>query len=272
MTIVLATTHHDPEGRMEAQARRILPRLGTLYAGITVAAAADTPGRTLTLLQESGALVQTGESPMLDEFHCLGQRRREAVTQALAAQPGATHAHLCDFDRVLHWAEFHFDELRAALDAVRLSDFTVLGRTPRAFATHPRVQRDTEALINHAFHLASGRAWDVGAASRGVSRRAAAALAACDDDTIGNDCSWPLFLQRRDDLQMHYIATEGLEFETADRYAGEIAALGGREAWIARLDSDPRRWATRLDLARIEAESAARFALSSALNPPGARS
>ncbi len=272
MTVVLATTHHDPEGRLEAQARRILPRLAGLYAGVVVAAAGDAQDRTTALLRESGALIQTGDPARLDTFRYLGRRRREAVTQALAAWPATTHTHLCDFDRVLHWAEFHFDELRATLDRLREHDFTVLGRTPRAFDTHPRVQRDTEALINHAFSLASGRAWDVGAASRGVSRRAAAALSTCDDDTIGNDCSWPLILQQRDDMRLGYFPTEGLEFETLDRYADEAAALGGNAAWIARMDADPRQWATRLHLAHIEVESAARFALQTSSHRSGASS
>jgi hypothetical protein len=272
MTVVLAVTHHDPAGRMEAQARRILPRLGPLYGGIAVAAAGDTADNTLALLRESGALVHLGEPAMPDGFRGLGKRRRDAVSMALANWPAATHAHLCDFDRILHWAEFYCDELRATIDAVRQNDFTVLGRTPRAFATHPRVQRDTEAIINHAFSLASGRTWDVGAASRGVSRRAAAVLEACDDDTIGNDCSWPLFLQRRDGMRLDYAATEGLEFETLDRFADEVAALGGREQWIARLDADPHQWATRLELAHIEVESAARFSLQNSQSSIGASS
>lgn len=268
MSVALATTHHDPEGRLLPQMERMLPRLRDLYAGIAVMVTVATDERTMRALRDAGATLQTSDAATLDGMHYLGRRRREAVHLALDAAPGATHAHLCDLDRVLHWAEFHGDELRATLDRLRRSDFTVLGRTPRAFDSHPRVQRDTEAIINHAFALASGRVWDVGAASRGVSRRAAAALAGCDDDTIGNDCSWPLYLHRHDGLQLDYIATEGLEFETVDRYADEAAALGGRDAWIARMDADPRHWATRLDLARIEVESAARFAPPR----PGARS
>ena len=53
---------------------------------------------------------------------------------------------------------------------------------------------------------------------------------ACDEDLAGE-------LQNR--------ATEGLEFETADRYGDQVAAAGGVEAWKARLDADPRRWAER---------------------------
>jgi hypothetical protein len=57
-------------------------------------------------------------------------------------------------------------------------DFTVLGRTPRAFDSHPRIQRDTESIVNHVFGLVSGQTWDVTAAARGLSRRAAEVRAA----------------------------------------------------------------------------------------------
>src|SRR5262249_31269623 len=135
-------------------------------------------------------------------------------------------------------------------------DFTVLGRTERAFASHPRIQRDTEAIINTVYATVSGHHWDVTAAARGISRRAAEAiLAGCPDESVGTDVSWPLFLQRADSFTLGTIATEGLEFETADRYGAEIAAAGGLERWVTHLDADPQRWAHRLDLARIEVES-----------------
>jgi len=51
-----------------------------------------------------------------------------------------------------------------------------------------------------------------------------------------------------------YIATEGLEFETADRHSDELARAGGRAEWLAQLDADPHQWAHRLNLARIEIE------------------
>jgi hypothetical protein len=132
-------------------------------------------------------------------------------------------------------------------------DFTVLGRTERAFASHPRTQRDTEAIVNGVYASGSGHAWDVTAAARGISRRAAEAiLAGCPEESIGTDVAWPLFLQRAGGFTIGYSATEGLEFETADRYGEQVAAAGGVAAWIAQIDADPRRWIDRLEVARLE--------------------
>lgn len=256
MAVSLVTTHHDPRGRIYDQMARMLPRLRELYTPLAVIITASTEPRTRELLRQNGAHIGESDRAREDALRYVGLHRRQALELALNTDPAVTHIHLCDFDRVLHWVEFHPDELRMILARLSAHDFTVLGRTPRAFASHPRVQRDTEAIINHAFNLASGKAWDVSAASRGLSRRAAEAIvASCHDDTIGNDCSWPLYLQRLNGLTLSYMEAEGLEFETLDRHADEVTALGSREAWIERIESDPQQWAHRLELAFVEVES-----------------
>jgi hypothetical protein len=162
----------------------------------------------------------------------------------------------CDFDRILHWMEFHAEELRAVTQQISAYDFTVLGRTARAFATHPRIQRDTEAVINHVFERISGWKWDTGAGARGLSRRAAAAIVAgCPDDGISNDVTWPLFLRDQGGFRLGHLETEGLEFETPDRFPDEVARAGGVAQWSEQLDDDPQHWATRLELARIEVDA-----------------
>ncbi|MDQ2997101.1 MAG: hypothetical protein M3R61_08615, partial [Chloroflexota bacterium] len=119
------------------------------------------------------------------------------------------------------------------------------------------IQRDTEAIANTVYASVSGHTWDVTAAARGLSQRAAAAiLAGCDEPSVGTDLAWPLFLQRRGGFTIGYCPTEGLEFETADRYGDQVAAAGGLEAWIAQLDADPQRWIERLDVARVEVAAA----------------
>lgn len=250
MTLVLAATHHDPEGRLFEQAARVLPRLRELFPIITLRLTSTTVARTETLLREAGCdIARETEAP--GGLTQLGRPRRAVVARAL--ELGAQHVLFCDFDRVLHWAEFHPAELDAVVAHIPDHDFTVLGRSPRAFASHPRCQRDTEVPINTVFAAVSGHAWDTGAGARGISRHAATALlAGCTDESVGVDVSWPLFLLHNGDFSITEIKTEGLEFETADRYADQIAALGGREAWIATLDRDPRQWALRLELARVE--------------------
>jgi hypothetical protein len=255
LPVALAATHHDPEGRLYDQTARVLPQLGRLFSAIAIQATRASQQRSLDLLVGAGALVQQEESAQSSSLVLLGRARRDALKTALRLDMPTIL--FCDFDRVLHWVENYPDELARVASDLVVRDFTVLGRTERAFASHPRIQRDTEAIVNTVYTSVSSRAWDVTAAARGLSRRAATAiLAGCNEQSVGTDVAWPLFLQRRGGFTIGYYATEGLEFETADRYGDQIAAAGGLVAWMTQLDADPQRWAERLDVARVEVAAA----------------
>jgi hypothetical protein len=255
LPVVLAATHHDPEGRLYDQTARVLPQLTRIFSALAIQATQASQQRSLDLLAGAGAVVQREEMAQSSSLILLGRARRDALECALRLD--APTILFCDFDRVLHWAECYPAELASVASDLAAHDFTVLGRTERAFASHPRIQRDTEAIANTVYGSVSGHAWDVTAAARGLSRRAAAAiLAGCDEPSVGTDLAWPLFLQRRGGFSIGYCATEGLEFETADRYGDQVAAAGGLEAWMAQLDADPQRWIERLDVARVEVAAA----------------
>lgn len=259
MTIVLASTHHDPDGRMLAQIRRVLPAFGELFGAVEVFMTAQTVAETESVLAQGGARCRRGDPGMPVGHQHLGLWRRAALGAAVAGRPDAGLFLFCDLDRALHWAEHYPDELRAAQEYTKAHDCTVFGRSARAFASHPRAQRDTEAIANHTFALVSGLPWDVMSACRGLSRRAAELIVAtCDDDTVGSDCSWPL-LCRRAGMSLGYMETEGMEFETLDRFEGELEELGGVQAWLEHFDADPRQWLGRIELARAEAASALRY-------------
>lgn len=269
MGAFLASTHHDPDGRLLAQISRVLPALAELFEGIAVFMTAQTVVETEDALAQSWVRGVRGDSGMPVGHGHLGLWRRSALGAALEARPGAKLYLFCDLDRALHWAEYHPDELRAAIAFASAYDCTVFGRTVRAFASHPRAQRDTEALANHTFALVSGLPWDVMTACRGLSLRAAELIVArCDDDTVGSDCSWPL-LCRRSGLSLGYLETEGMEFETLDRYSDEIADPEGAQAWLERFDADPQQWLGRIELARAEAASAIKYGVPGA--QPAAR-
>jgi hypothetical protein len=255
VSCTLATTQHDPEGRLTGQLTRVLPALTRIFSGIAVQATYASQAPALDSLRSAGALVRQETSSQFNGLQHLGATRRAAIELALGLK--AEFILFCDFDRVLHWAEYHAGELAQVAASISARDFTVLGRTERAFASHPRIQRDTEAIINHVYATNSDNTWDVTAAARGISRRAAIALLeGCSDQSIGTDVAWPLFLRRAGGFTLGYRATEGLEFETADRYADQVAAAGGLVQWIAQLDTSPQQWAFRLELARIEVEAA----------------
>lgn len=254
MKIVLTSTHHDPDRRLVAQSERVLPALRRIFPAIAVLASQTTPPDALAPLEAAGVLVRLVPPQGLV---LLGRTRRDALAVGLEA--GAEWLFFCDLDRILHWAEFYPDELSQTAAAITGVDLTVLGRTPRAFASHPRTQRDTEAIINSVFAATFGAPWDITAAARGLSRRAAKAiLAGCQEETIGTDGAWPLFAHTAG-LSLAYRETEGLEFETPDRFPHEIAAAGGIDRWLAQLDASASEWAARVAIAKVEVEAVLRY-------------
>jgi len=259
--VVLATTYHDPQGAMLAQAQRVMSLLHELYEAVVVLATPNTKEQALDRLRALDVEIDVQQHYEGDGIATLGLVRRDSLDMAL--RWGASAIHLCDWDRILHWAEFHPDELREVVEAIPHYDLLVLGRTERAFASHPQVQCDTERLINHVFSLAWGQPLDVGAGARGLSRRAARMLIDLPhpEPTAGNDGAWPLFLARQPDLTIGYAATEGLEWETSDRHVDEIERAGGLDAWLAAYDADPDHWAFRSRLAAYEIEAIARWRL-----------
>ena len=245
--VMLVSTLHDPDGRMVEATERLLGQLMELYEGIAVVATPSTSPRLL------GALSGTTVESIEESNGAVGVGRRHALR--LGLRPGASHLHYCDFDRVLHWIGRYPSELAATVSAIQSHDYLMIGRTERAFATHPRVQVDTEGITNHAFSLWYGEPVDVAAGSCGVSRRAARLLLERSTaPTNATDTEWPAIV-RMAGMGVGFIRTEGLEFETPDYFGEEIATAGSLESWMEQRSRPLEAWVsrTRLALESLEA-------------------
>jgi len=129
--VVLAATHHDPEGRWMPVLARHLDELKARYARLAVLCSRTTAPEAVRQLREAGVLAtEDGHPPSRGR---LGQVRRQVLQLALEA--GAEQLHFCDLDRALHWVAWHPQELEKVLQEMPEYDFLVLGRTPEAFAS-----------------------------------------------------------------------------------------------------------------------------------------
>ncbi|MFN8537455.1 MAG: hypothetical protein U0232_08275 [Thermomicrobiales bacterium] len=162
--VALAATLHDPGCADLAATVGAAEDLARLYAGMVIFATEETPGRALGPLVAAGARVTTHPS----EYREIGWRRLGAVREAAMLAPAV---HLCDFDRLLHWWRCRRDELVATVARIPSCDLLLLGRTERAWATHPAHQLDTEQLANRLVSRLFGAG---GGCLLGVARAVAA--------------------------------------------------------------------------------------------------
>lgn len=241
----LAAILHDPRGRLLSLLARNAELLH-LYDHIFVVATTMTQQRLVDELRRAGARVRT------DGDRRTGENRRRVLRDAVAS--GSNTIFACDFDRWLHWATTFPEELKNLRALVDLQNpdawFVSLGRTSRAYATHPLAQRLTEQATNHVLSVAVGQLVDATAGACWLTREAAdIVLDGSKVPTASTDTEWPALVYRADPPRLGFLACEGLEFETADQYGPEIAEAGGLAQWIDYAYDTPESWRVRLQLA-----------------------
>jgi hypothetical protein len=250
-------TVNQTDERLSDLIRAQLPALASYYAGLAAYCSRETHPAILDLLRcyDVSLNVDKREAAGISR---IGDVRRATIRAGLLA--GTSHLQMCDFDRAIHWVANYPEELQEVISKLPNYDLLVLGRTERAWATHPPYQAETEPLFNRVFALVTGLTWDIGAGSRGFSRRAAEALLeTSQEQTVGIDAELPLLLLKRDGFRVGHCLCEGLEFETADRFGPEIEAAGSYAAWEAQMSADPQRWVFRMELAQMIAEAVIRY-------------
>ena len=241
--VALAATLHDPGCADLGATIAAVGDLARRYAGMVIFATEETPERALAPLAAVGARVTTHPS----DYREIGWRRLGAVREAATIAPAV---HLCDFDRLLHWQRCWPEELDTVIAGIATHDLLLLGRTERAWATHPAHQLETEQLANRVVSRLYGAEVDVCSGSRGLSRRAIEYLATHGQvHDVGTDGEWPILLRRAGGFRCEHLLTEGLEFETADRFPDAVARAGGLTAWNAERDREAERWVFRTRLA-----------------------
>lgn len=241
----LITTVHDPE-------RRLLPRLlahanqlsaySASYAFVTDV----TDKEVVTALRGAGVDVVVGPSGSA------GRGQRSVLRRA--AEDRHDDIFCCDLDRWLHWANSFPMELTRLPDIMATVHphawYTCLGRSPRAFATHPAAQQHPEAVTNRALSSVAGRSLDATAGASWIRLPAAELiLQGSSCTTKATDLEWPGLVLRSEPDRVTGAVVEGLEFETSGYHADAIAAAGSLDAWLRDTYDRPEVLRGRLLLA-----------------------
>ena len=208
----LVFPYHDPNGSGHGRLIKQMPNLKNMFDKIITTTGDSTYQQSIEVLEKScdEMMIEPTATDLIEE---IGRIRRKLLERAADND----YIMYCDGDRVLYWSENYPDELRNCVNNIHVSDFTIFGRTNRAWVSHLQTQHRKESIINELFKMKTGYNYDLLAAARGMSSKAAKLIVEnSDDDTFGVDVSWPLMMMNDDNMSVSFVRTDGLSFETGD--------------------------------------------------------
>jgi len=200
-----------------------------------------THPETVSLLEERGYLTFKAEDTFVSCY-------KTSLNQSL--EPITGDIFYCDLDRALHGIRNYPKEFETLIEPSTHTDFTLIGRTKRAFDTHPETQTITEGIGNMMASNVLGfqETRDVlGTTWILTPALAKKVIELKPRNQFGFYAEWPITLWRsaRNPL---YLECEGLEWETPDRYTEEIRAQGLDE-W-RRSFQTAQEWRKRTEMLR----------------------
>ena len=239
MTITLAAAWR-PRGEL-SRFKRLLPQLQHVYAEIVI---------TLPPEVEKDVVEQLGELSQVKIIVTKDWSSGRFTALERALEKSCDYIQYADFDRLIRWVETRPDEWLRILEVIQSADCLIIGRSLDAYRTHPEALVQTEKISNSVVSNLLGQNVDVSAGSKGFSRKAAEYIIAncVPGHALGTDAEWPLMLKRAG-YQVDYIAVDGLDWESADRFLAEAADSSSQRQAAQSYDSKPENWSHRVEVA-----------------------
>ena len=153
-----------------------------------------------------------------------------------------------DFDRLLHWLHSYPGELKDVLLEHGDLNYLQVERSPRAFETHPETQKRTETIVNEMGSKILGfqETIDLISVCFLLHGDMVHKLLQTEDHTdVGFYGAWPLLFHGwTSPTNRSHVKTEGLEWETPDRFTEEIEEEGF-QSWNQKFQSR-KEWKKRV--------------------------
>jgi len=236
MKTVLAATIHDPQLSLLQPLKEHMTRLGLDGEPKVVAYSPPTHPRIVRALGDLGCITIAGSESVQSVYVA-------ALERGLCERPD--HIFYCDLDRLLHWVKAYPEEYHHTRRIALEYEFLMVGRTPRAFQTHPQTQTQTEGIANLVASriLGFNVTRDIIGVCWGLNISLVQLLLSTPQrNSYGFYCGWPVAAWRNS-AEKAYVEVEGLEWETPDRYEHEIGAKG-YESWLKNFMT-PKEWERR---------------------------
>lgn len=243
ISIILISTFHDPSLKLKEPLISALPLLKTLFKQVIIVLTPSMDQESVSFLEGRGFIVS----------RCSSDSRVE--TYKLAYKKGLEHIEnekierimYIDFDRLVHWINYYPDELQKLLSEIEV-DYLHIGRTLRAFDSHPNTQKETEIIVNEfgSSILEFNKTLDIISVCYIMTKELVVKILSLKNNTdYGFYSTWPIFLWNWA-TSKKYIEVEGLEWETPDRFKEEIEKISYQK-WLNQFQ-DPLEWRNRVNL------------------------
>ena len=186
--MILITTVHDPYMKLINDIKRYTPILNKLFDEIYICISDETNARVTDIYTNNYSNVKVIEKKGAADA------RRNVLKFAISEIKIDQLIMYCDFDRVITWIKLYPKELFEVISNFNNSfdkDYIVVGRTEKAFDTHPSSWKDTEIITNKMSSLAFGiENLDITAGASIFTLRAGKIIAISSKHSH-TDCEWP---------------------------------------------------------------------------------
>jgi hypothetical protein len=243
-SVILVSTLHDPPFALKQIYEEIGSSIKKFFKKGVICYTPTTSADFVQILEKEGLQVISGVNLNHVDIY------RRAINAGLDSIVNNREARLfyIDFDRLLHWCKNFPTELSKILSEMNKMDLLMLARTKRAFETHPATQRETEIIVNELGSKVLGlsETRDLISFCWGLSYDLGKKLLTIKNSTLtGFYLTWPILLWKWASTKA-YLETEGLEWETPDRFLSEIQKLG-YDIWLKNFEN-PGEWNKRVKI------------------------
>ncbi|TFG15861.1 MAG: hypothetical protein EU535_00460 [Promethearchaeota archaeon] len=242
--IILSSTIHDPDLKFKNLINPVLSLIKEFFETRIVCCTPVTNDALISFLLEEGFIVIKGEK--LRQFDIYKLAIEHSLKQI--KDPNLEKIFYIDFDRLIHWLSNYPNELAYLLEKNNDVDYLHIGRTTRAFETHPSTQKDTEGIINEIGSriLGFSEKKDIISVCFLISKALGECIIEMKNETAtGFYSSWPIIFWNLAESK-RYVEVEGLEWETPDQFKEEIDEQGYQK-WLKNFQS-AEEWKKRVTL------------------------
>jgi len=244
--VIVASTLHEPFNRLDDLIHQAIPFIKKNFDKIIVYCSPSTNEDTIAYLKGSNLIVQFAKTNSIVKTY------KECIKKAIEYITDSEEQYILyiDFDRFLHWVIKYPEELLSIFKTEGNLELLHLGRSTRAFETHPKTQILTENIVNLYGSQALGFKNNIDLISVCFifSKRLAQLLVNMENKTeTGFYGTWPILLWSNAKSQK-YREVEGLEWETPDRFKKEIGNTeNSYKNWLDEFQSSDE-WKRRVNL------------------------